>query len=191
MLCLLDYPSHPPLLGVAISRKRVSWCVRSTRLDDYGHLTSHCRRHRPAPSAYRLTGNTYCTLLGEGWHGLRSQPTSLTINLTLHLEVPVFLSALMYTTRHQTPKSAFDDCENTSLKPEDCRSGQKLPVFYSTCIDSEPERAGVRAGASSHRVLQIDKQCSSPTAVVKALVVRLSVGGAARLVPELYASRND
>lgn len=96
MLCLLDYPSHLPLLGVAISRKRVSWCVRSTRLDDYGHLTSSCRRHRPACSAYRLMGNTYCTLFAK------EEVTVLTTFgcqlLVSFFEAPVFPPALLHTT---------------------------------------------------------------------------------------------
>lgn len=66
------------------------------------------------------------------------------------------------------------------LKPESCRSEQKLSIYS---IDRQPEHAEVGASVSPHGALQIDKQCSGPTAVVKTLVVRLSVGGSSKVGP--------
>lgn len=60
-----------------------------------------------------------------GWTALATHVVDYDgINLTLHLEVTVFLPALMYTRWHQTSKSALDDYENASLEPESCRSEQ-------------------------------------------------------------------
>lgn len=58
-----------------------------------------------------------------------------------------------------------------------CRNEQK----QSAC--RQPEHAGVGAAHSPHGVLQIDKQCGGPTALVKALVVRLGVGGCSKVGP--------
>lgn len=54
-----------------------------------------CRRHRPACSAYRLTGDMHCTYT---WRrsGSRTRNPGRRLPIS-HLEVPVFLSALMYT----------------------------------------------------------------------------------------------